>query len=80
MVSFRPGYFYGNGSFHYLVTLAGTHGGLERSATLGFAMATFPMPVAIRVGDVIPARLLESASERKRPNRSASLAALSSNQ
>src|SRR5205085_4691656 len=42
MVSFRPGYFYGNGSFNYLVTLAGTHGGLERSATLGFAMATFP--------------------------------------
>ena len=83
MVSFRPGYFYGNGSFNYLVTLAGTHGGLERSATLGFAMATFPLPVATRVGDVIPARLLESASARKRPNRSVppqAIAALSSNQ
>jgi len=82
MVSFRPGYFYGNGSFNYLVTLAGTHGGLERSATLGFAMATFPLPVAIRVGDVIPARLLESASARKAPGRSVSAkaAALSSNQ
>jgi hypothetical protein len=76
MVSFRPGYFYGKGSFNYLVTLVGTHGGLERSATLGFAMATFPLPVAIRVGDVIPVRLLESASERKRPNRSVRSAAL----
>jgi hypothetical protein len=76
MVSFRPGYFYGKGSFNYLVTLVGTHGGLERSATLGFAMATFPLPVATRVGDVIPVRLLESASERRRPNRSARSAAL----
>jgi hypothetical protein len=72
MVSFRRGYFYGNGSFNYLVTLAGTHGGLERSATLGFVMATFPLPVAIRVGDVIPTNLLDSASARKRPNRSMS--------
>jgi hypothetical protein len=83
MVSFRPGYFYGNGSFQYMVTLAGTHGGLERSSTLGFAMATFPLPGAIRVGDVIPARLLDSASARKMPNRPASpqpVAALSSNQ
>jgi len=83
MVSFRPGYFYGKGSFEYLVTLAGTHGGLERSATLGFAMATFPLPVATRVADVIPARLLASASARKTPNSSVSLqpvAALSSNQ
>lgn len=83
MVSFRPGYFYGNGSFEYLVTLAGTHGGLERSSTLGFAMATFPLPVAIRVGDVIPARLLDSASARRRPNGSASpqpVVALSSNE
>jgi len=82
MVSFRPGYFYGKGSFNYLVTLAGTHGGLERSATLGFAMATFPLPVATRVRDVIPARLLDAASARQRPNRSASpqaVAALSSN-
>ena len=52
IVSLRPGYFYGAESFQYLVSLAGTHGGLERSATLGFAMATFPLPVAIRVGDV----------------------------
>jgi hypothetical protein len=54
LVSFRPGYFYGAGSFEYLVTIAGTHGGLERSATLGFAMATFPLPAATRVFDVIP--------------------------
>ena len=83
MVSFRPGYFYGNGSFNYLVTLAGTHGGLERSATLGFAMATFPLPVAVRVGDVIPARLLDSVSAHKMANSPVStqpVAELSSNQ
>jgi hypothetical protein len=72
MVSFRPGYFYGEGSFEYLVTIAGTHGGLERSATLGFAMATFPLPAATRIADVIPAQLLESDSARKRPNVPAS--------
>ena len=83
MVSFRPGYFYGKGSFNYLVTLAGTHGGLERSATLGFAMATFPLPVAVRVGDVIPARLLDSVSAHKMANSPVStqpVAELSSNQ
>ena len=82
MVSFRPGYFYGAGAFEDLVTIAGTHGGLERSATLGFAMATFPLPPAIRVSDVIPTNLLESASARRRPNGAAStraVAAFSSN-
>jgi hypothetical protein len=59
MVSLRPGYFHGSGAFNYLVTLDSTHGGLEQSATLGFAMATFPLPVATRVSDIIPARLLE---------------------
>jgi hypothetical protein len=72
IVSFRPGYFYGEGSFEYLVTIAGTHGGLEQSATLGFAMATFPLPAAVRVSDVIPKRLLESASARQRLSESAS--------
>jgi hypothetical protein len=47
------------------VTLAGTHGRLERSATLGFAMATFPLPVAMRVGDVILMNLLASASAQE---------------
>ncbi len=76
MVSFRPGYFYGAGSFQHLVTLAGTHGGMESSASLGFAMATFPLPAAVRVSDVIPGRLLESASARKRPKGSTQAAAV----
>jgi hypothetical protein len=76
IMSFRPGYFYGAGSFEYLVTIAGTHGGLERSSTLGFAMATFPLPESIRVADVIPTYLLESSSERKRPKRFASTQAV----
>jgi hypothetical protein len=54
MVSFRPGYFYGEGAFEHIVTLAGTHGGMERSASLGFAMATFPLPRANRIEDLIP--------------------------
>jgi hypothetical protein len=57
MVSFRPGYFYGEGAFEHIVTLAGTHGGLERSASLGFAMATFPLPQASRLKDLIPTDL-----------------------
>jgi len=56
MVSFRPGYFYGNGSFNYLVTLAVRMADGTKRDT-GFAMATFPLPAAVRVGDVIPARL-----------------------
>jgi hypothetical protein len=58
MVSLRPGYFHGSGAFQYVVTLDSTHGGLEQSATLGFAMATYPLPPFTRVGDIIPARLL----------------------
>lgn len=62
MVSFRPGYFYGEGAFEHIVTLAGTHGGLERSASLGFAMATFPLPEANRLEDVIPIDLRSRSS------------------
>ncbi len=66
LVSLAPGYYHGAGIFPYIVDLAGTHGGIEKSATLGFAMATYPLPAAVRVGDVIPARLREAAAANRR--------------
>ncbi len=62
MVSLRPGYFHGAETFNDILTLVSTHGGMEQSATLGFAMATVPLPPATRVGDIIPTQLLASVS------------------
>jgi hypothetical protein len=62
MVSLRPGYFHGAKTFNDILTLVSTHGGMEQSATLGFAMATVPLPPATRVGDIIPTQLLASVS------------------
>ena len=75
MVSFRPGYFWCR-IFSALADLAGTMVVAWSSASLGFAMATFPLPAAVRVSDVIPGRLLESASARKRPKGSTQAAAV----
>lgn len=58
LLSFKPGYYHGIESFRHIVNLAGTHGGLERSGSLGFAMATYPLPPATRLSDLIPAELL----------------------
>ena len=58
LLSFKPGYYHGIESFRHIVNLAGTHGGLERSGSLGFAMATYPLPSATRLSDLIPAKLL----------------------
>jgi hypothetical protein len=58
LLSFKPGYYHGIESFRHIVNLAGTHGGLERSGSLGFVMATYPLPPATRLGDLIPANLL----------------------
>jgi hypothetical protein len=60
MVSLRPGYFHGAKTFDDILTLVSTHGGMEQSATLGFAMATVPLPPATRIADIIPARLQAS--------------------
>jgi hypothetical protein len=57
LVSLKPGYYHGVPFFGRVVTLAGTHGGLEKSASLGFVMATYPLPPATRLSDLIPAKL-----------------------
>jgi hypothetical protein len=67
LVSFRPGYHHGSGILSDIVTLVGTHGGLEKSASLGFAMATYPLPPCIRLEDLLSADLLDgSANGRQR--------------
>jgi len=58
LVSLKPGYYHGIESFRHIVNLAGTHGGLEGSGSLGFAMATYPLAPATRLSDLIPAKLL----------------------
>jgi len=72
LVSLKPGYYHGIESFRHIVNLAGTHGGLERSGSLGFAMATYPLAPATRLSDLIPAKLLPHGenAELVRRNRS----------
>jgi hypothetical protein len=38
LVSLKPGHHHGIESFRHIVNLAGTHGGFEKSGSLGFAM------------------------------------------
>jgi hypothetical protein len=61
LVSFRPGYHHGSGILSQIVTLVGTHGGLEKSASLGFAMATYPLAPSTRLEDLLPEDLLDGA-------------------
>jgi hypothetical protein len=58
MVSLKPGYFNGKGSFQRIVNFAGTHGALDAPSSLGFAMGTMPLPPAIRLADLIPKEFL----------------------
>jgi hypothetical protein len=58
VVALKPGYYHGAASLGHAVDLAGTHGGLDTSSSLGFAMATYPLARATRLGDLIPANLL----------------------
>ena len=59
-LSLRPGYHYGEAIFQYIVTINSTHGGLDAPSSLGFAMATRPLPPAMRVGDLIPKEFLKN--------------------
>jgi hypothetical protein len=59
MVSLKPGYFHGKGSFQKIVNFAGTHGALETRSSLGFAMGTMTLPPAVRLGDLVPRELLK---------------------
>lgn len=72
LISLKPGYYHGIESFRHIVNLAGTHGGLERSGSLGFAMATYPLAPATRLSDLIPAKLLQRGENAQfvRRNRS----------
>ena len=63
LVSFRPGYDHGSRILSDIVRLEGTHGGLEKSASIGFAMATYPLAPSIRLEDLLPADLLEEAGK-----------------
>jgi len=58
LVSLKPGYYHGIESLRHIVSLAGTHGGLENSGSLGFAMGTYRLAPTMCLSDVIPAKLL----------------------
>jgi len=59
LISLKPGYFHGKGSFQHMVKFAGTHGALDASSSLGFAMSTMPLPPAIRLADLLPREFLD---------------------
>jgi hypothetical protein len=65
LISFKPGYDHGSRIFSHIVKLVGTHGGLEKSASLGFAMATYPLAPSIRLEDLLPADLLDKSESRR---------------
>jgi hypothetical protein len=64
LVSFKPGYHHGSRVLSHIVKLVGTHGGLEESASLGFAMATYPLAPSVRLEDLLPANLLDRSGNR----------------
>lgn len=66
LVSFKPGYHHGPGALSRIVKLVSTHGGLEKSASLGFAMATYPLGPYTRLADLLPASLLAERDASKK--------------
>lgn len=60
LVSLKLGYFYGAGIFQHIVTFNGTHGALDAPSSLGFAMATYPLPPAVRLADLLPKEFLKN--------------------
>jgi hypothetical protein len=61
LVSLRRGYYHGRPWFGQVVQLTGTHGSLEKTSSLGFAMATYRLPSAVRLSDLIPASLRDDS-------------------
>lgn len=59
-VSLKPGYLHGSGVFDRIVNMAGTHGALDAPSSLGLAMATYPLPVVLRLGELIPRERVQS--------------------
>ncbi len=60
IVTLKPGYFHGSGFFQHIVDITGTHGALDASSSLGFAMATHPLPAAVRLGNLLPTEFLQN--------------------
>lgn len=63
LVSFKPGYDHGPGVLSRIVRLVSTHGGLEKSTSLGFVMASYPVAPYTRLADLIPANILGSKDD-----------------
>lgn len=63
-VSLKPGYFYGSGLFQHIVRLESTHGALEASSSLGFAMTTAEPRVAARLPDLLPRDTIQRGTDR----------------
>ena len=80
LLSLKPGYYHGIESFRHIVNLAGTHGGLEKSGSLGFAMASYPLPPATRLSDLIPAKLLPRLQNTELARRGGFLQPMASEQ
>jgi hypothetical protein len=60
LVSLRPGYHHGSGSFENIVSVLSTHGALDQAQSAGFAMSTDgPMGGPVRSGDLLPAALTQ---------------------
>jgi hypothetical protein len=58
LVSLKPGYFHGAGIFQWIVHFESTHGALEAQSSLGFVMATRPLPTPTRLADLLPQEFL----------------------
>jgi hypothetical protein len=66
LVSLKPGYYYGSGTFQRFVTLYSTHGALDAAQSLGFAMSTDgPLAGPLRSKDLLPLNLKAKAEKRK---------------
>lgn len=53
VASLAPGYHYGKPVFEWFVELKSTHGGLDWSSSVGFAMATWELPAVLRIEQVL---------------------------
>ena len=69
LVSLKPGYYYGSGTFQRFVTLYSTHGALDAAQSLGFAMSTDgPLKGLIRSKDLLPENLKGRKSKSETRN------------
>lgn len=55
LVSLQPGYYYGKPIFEWFVDLVSSHGGLDEASSIGFAMASRPLPACMRLEELLEA-------------------------